>query len=87
MPGRDKGAKGANKEGSKDNCRLYIVLTFLALVSGVLVFYLPKVSPREMFGTRPWKASDDSLIQYDDKAVSLLVHIIAEDPEQIKQSL
>ena len=59
LPGRDKDAKGTNKEGSKDNRRLYFALTILALISGALVFYLPKVSPREMFGTRPWKASDD----------------------------
>ena len=51
--------KGANREGSKDNRHLYIVITFLALISGASIFYLPKVSPREMFGTRPWKASDD----------------------------
>lgn len=59
LPRRDRGVKGANKEGTKDSSRLYIVLTFLALASGVLVFYLPKVSPREVFGTRPWKMSDD----------------------------
>ena len=51
LPGRAQGAMGANKEGSKDNRRLYIVLTFLALISGASVFYLPKVSPREMFVT------------------------------------
>ena len=37
LPGRDKGVKGANKEGSKGSSCLYIVLTLLALVSGVLV--------------------------------------------------
>ena len=49
LPGGVKGAKGANKEGSKGSSRLYIVLMLLALVSGVLVFHLPKVYPSEMF--------------------------------------
>ena len=61
-----------------DNRYLYIVLTFVALSTGVLIFYLTKVSFEEMFTTRPWKANDDCLVQYEDKVVSILAHIMAE---------
>ena len=42
---------------------LYIVLTLMAFITGVSMFYLPKVSFKEMFVTRPWKVNDDCLIQ------------------------
>ena len=61
-----------------DNRYLYIVLTFVALITGVLIFYLPKVSLKEMFVTRPWKANNDCLIQFDNKVMSILAHIMAE---------
>ena len=57
---------------------LYIVLTFMALITGVSIFYLSKVSLKEMFVTRPWKANNDCLVQYEDKVVSILAHIMAE---------
>ena len=60
-----------------DNRYLYIVLMFVALITGVSMFYLAKVSLKEMFMTRPWKANDDCLIQYDDKVVYILAHIMA----------
>ena len=61
-----------------DNRYLYIVLTFVALSTGVSMFYLTKVSLKEMFMTQPWKANDDCLIQYERKVVSTLAHIMAE---------
>ena len=48
---RDKGAKRANKGGSMDNRYLYIVLMFVALSTGVSMFYLTKVYLKEMFVT------------------------------------
>ena len=48
---RDKGARRASKGGSKDNRYLYIVLTFVALSTGISMFYLSKVSLKEMFAT------------------------------------
>ena len=61
-----------------DNRYLYIVLTFMALITGVSMFYLSNVSLKEMLVTRPWKVNDDCLIQYDKKVVSILAHIMAE---------
>ena len=61
-----------------DNRYLYIVLTLVALSTGLSMFYLPKDSLKEMFVTRPWKANDDCLIQYEKKIVSILDHIMAE---------
>ena len=46
-----------------DNPYLYIVLMFVALSTGVSIFYLTKVLFEEMFVTRPWKANDDCLVQ------------------------
>ena len=60
-----------------DNHYLYVVLTFMALSTGLSMFYLPKDSLREMFVTRPWKANDDCLIQYENKVVSIMAHIMA----------
>ena len=74
---RDKGAKRASKEGSTATRYLYIVLTLVALITGVSIFYLSKVSFKEMFVTRPWKANDDCLIQYENKVVSIMAHIMA----------
>ena len=68
---RDKGAKRTSKGG-------YVVLTFMALIAVMAMFYLSKVSFEEMFVTRPWKANDDCLVQYEDKVVSILAHIMAE---------
>ena len=48
---RDQGAKRANKGGSMANRYLYIVLMFVALITGVLMFYLSNVSLKEMFMT------------------------------------
>ena len=42
------------------------------------MFYLSKVSFKEMFVTRPWKVNDDCLTQYERKVVSTLAHIMAE---------
>ena len=54
------------------------------------MFYLSKVSLKEMFVTRPWKANDDCLIQYDKRVVSTLAHIMAEQaakgPRAIKMT-
>ena len=68
---RDKGVKRFGRGG-------YIVLTFVALITGVSMFYLSNVSLKEMFMTRHWKANDDCLIQYESKVVSTLAHIMAE---------
>ena len=68
---RDKGAKRTSKGG-------YIVLTFVALIAVVAMFYLSKLSFEEMFVTWHWKANDDCLIQYDNKVVSIMAHIMAE---------
>ena len=57
---------------------LYIVLMFVALIAVMAMFYLSKVSFKEMFVTRPWKANDNCLIQYERKVVSTLAHIMAE---------
>ena len=57
---------------------LYIATIFVALITGVSMFYLSKVSLKEMFMTQPWKAHDDCLVQYDKKIVSILAHIMAE---------
>ena len=57
---------------------LYFILTLLALIAGVSMFYLSKVSFEEMLVTRPWKENDDCLIQHDRKVVSILAHIMAE---------
>ena len=48
---RDKGAKCASKGGSQDNRCLYIVLTFVALSTGLSMLYLANVSLKEMFVT------------------------------------
>ena len=61
-----------------DNRYLYVVLTLVALNTGLSMFYLPKDSLKEMFVTWPWKANDDCLIQYEKKIVSILDHIMAE---------
>ena len=59
-----------------DNRYLYIVLTLVALIA-VAMFYLSRVSFEEMFVTQPWKANNDCLIQYENKVVSTLAHIMA----------
>ena len=61
-----------------DNRYLYVALMLVALNTGLSMFYLPKDSLKEMFVTRPWKANDDCLIQYERKVVSILAHIMAE---------
>ena len=48
---RDKGAKRASKGGYVMVHYLYIVLMFMALITGVLMFYLSNVSLKEMFMT------------------------------------
>ena len=48
---RDKDAKRASKGVSRDNRYLYSVLTFMALITGVSMFYLSNVSLKEMFVT------------------------------------
>ena len=59
----------------------------MALITGVSIFYLSKVSLKEMFVTWHWKAKDDCLIQYDDKVVSILAHIMAEQAAKGRRAI
>ena len=66
---------------------LYIILMFMALITGVSMFYLSNVSLKEMFVTRHWKANDDCLIQYESKVVSTLAHIMAEQAAKGRRAI
>ena len=70
-----------------DNRYLYVVLTFVALSTGVSMFYLTKVYLKEMFVTRPWKANDDCLVQYENKVMSILAHIMAEQAAKGRRAI